>query len=292
MLEAGPGRDPVALAGHDVGALAPAAGGGWWAVANGTELWHVTGGEERAPATAPEGVRIHCLMDGPAGVLVGATEAGLFRLVGEELAPVPSFDSTPGRDTWSTPWGGPPDVRSMAAGPDVVVYVNVHVGGIPRTADGGATWQPTIEVDADVHQVIAHPDRVGTVLAACAYGLAVSRDGGRTWTIDDAGLHASYARAVAVAGDHVLLTASTGPRTRQAAIYRRPLDSDGPFERCTDGLPEWFDANLDTHRLASDGPTVVLAAPDDALYRSGDAGTTWERTDDGFPPVRCVVIEP
>src|SRR6266542_3823380 len=191
MLEAGPGRDPVALAGHDVGALAPAAGGGWWAVANGTELWHVTGGEERAPATAPEGVRIHCLMDGPAGVLVGATEAGLFRLVGEELAPVPSFDSTPGRDTWSTPWGGPPDVRSMAAGP-----------------------------------------------------------------------------AVAVAGDHVLLTASTGPRTRQATIYRRPLDSDGPFERCTDGLPEWFDANLDTHRLASDGPTVILAAPDDALYRS------------------------
>jgi RND family efflux transporter MFP subunit len=34
--------------------------------------------------------------------------------------------------------------------------VNVHVGGIPRSVDSGATWAPTIDVDADVHEVKDH----------------------------------------------------------------------------------------------------------------------------------------
>jgi hypothetical protein len=38
--------------------------------------------------------------------------------------------------------------------------------GVPRSTDGGATCQPTIDVDSDVHEVRAHPKRPGVVMAA------------------------------------------------------------------------------------------------------------------------------
>ena len=74
-----------------------------------------------------------------------------------------------------------------------VLLANVHVGGVPRSTDGGVTWQPTLEIDKDVHQVCAHPTRPDVVIAAAAVGLCVSRDSGATWTVEQEGLHASYA---------------------------------------------------------------------------------------------------
>ena len=157
--------------------------------------------------------------------------------------PVGGFDMVEGREAWHTPWGGPADVRSMALGDDAV-YVNVHVGGILASPDGGVTWSPTdLDIDTDVHQVFAVEHRV---LAALGHsGLASSSDGGRSWTVTTDGLHASYCRAVAASDDRVLLSASSGPRTRHAALYRGRLGGD-TFERCEKGLPEWFADNIDT----------------------------------------------
>jgi photosystem II stability/assembly factor-like uncharacterized protein len=88
--------------------------------------------------------------------------------------------------------------------------VNVHVGGILHTGDNGATWSPTIGIDADVHQV-ATAD--GLVLAAGARGrLLTSTDKGATWSLRTDGLDAGYSRAVVVCGDQVLLSTSEGPR--------------------------------------------------------------------------------
>src|SRR5439155_24761820 len=118
-------------------------------------------------------------------------------------------------------------------------HVNVHVGGIPRSRDGGATWEPTIDVDADVHQVLTHPQDANLILAAAAVGLCVSRDGGDTYRFVTDGLHSSYARAGAIAGDTVLLSACDGPHGGNAAVYRAPLALDRAFEKCERGLPEW-----------------------------------------------------
>jgi hypothetical protein len=98
---------------------------------------------------------------------------------------------------------GPPlGIRSIAATADgAVLLANVHVGGVPRSTDGGATWQPTIAIDSDVHEVRAHPHRPGVVMAAAAIGLCTSRDGGVTWNVEQEGLHAAYCSAVAFAGD-------------------------------------------------------------------------------------------
>jgi hypothetical protein len=232
--------------------------------------------------------RPRCLLPHEDGLLIGTAEAHLFRLRRDVVEPVEAFDEVGGRDRWFTPWGGPPDTRSLAGDTAGTVYANVHVGGIVRsTPEGG--WRPTIDIETDVHQVIAHPDRAGLVLAAAAFGLARSDDGGETWAITDEGLHAPYSRAVAVADDTVLVTASTGPSTRQAAVYSRPLDGSGPFERCAGGLPEWFPSNIDTHALAADGPRVAFGTAEGQVWTSADQGRTWDLALDGLPRVTALL---
>src|SRR5262249_2421624 len=209
-------------------------------------------------AGSTQSLRATCIAPTDAGVLVGSSEARLFRVApsGYGLEAVHAFDGADGRTDWYTPWGGPPDTRSIAEW-DEAVYVNVHVGGILRTTDAGEGWTPTIDIDEDVHQVTTAE---GLVLAACAGGLAVSSDRGETWVVRTDGLDARYSRGVVVCGDMALVSASRGPRGGQAAVYRGALAGDG-FERCRGGLPEWFDDNIDTHCL--DGP------PDGSLVAFG-----------------------
>src|SRR5205085_4798127 len=104
--------------------------------------------------------------------------------------PVPSFDEVEGRDAWHQPHGGPPAVRTSVADNEGRLYVNVHVGGIVRSDDDGRSWQPTIDIDNDVHQVATVPSQPGRIVAATARGLATSDDYGKTWRILDDGLHA------------------------------------------------------------------------------------------------------
>src|ERR1700733_13338246 len=73
-----------------------------------------------------------------------------------------------------------------------ILFATVHVGGIPRSMDGRRTWQPTIEINSDVHEVRAHQVDPGIVVAASAIGLCISHDAGATWTIERDGLHAPY----------------------------------------------------------------------------------------------------
>jgi len=184
----------------------------------------------------------------------------------------------------------PADVRAISAGAEGEVYVNVHVGGVVRSTDGGATWRPTLDIEHDVHQVLARPARPGLVLVAAADGFGLSDDGGDTWRWDTAGLHAHYCRAVALADDTVLLSASTGHRGRRATVYRRRLDGGERFEPCRVGLPEWFADNVDTGCLAAGGRTVVIGTEDGCVFLSADAGEHWAAVAKGLAPVRAVAL--
>ena len=225
------------------------------------------------------------LPTGDDGALVGTTEGHLVRVPGGGR--VDSFDDAPERERWYTPWGAPADVRSLAAAPDGTLFVNVHVGGILRSDDGGETWQPTLDMDLDVHQVVVAPD--GTVVAATAYGLAISTDGGHTFTVSDDGLHATYARAIAVAGDTIVMSVSTGPDGRRAAVYRRPLHGDEPFHRTAIGLPGTLPGNVDTFCIAADGDRAALGTVAGRVYLSDDAGASWSTVAAG-PPVTCLTF--
>jgi hypothetical protein len=260
-----------------------------WAIADGRALLRRTGGRW-ADGFSLGGHRATCLAPRANGLLIGTAQAHLFRVVGGTLEPVKSFETVEGRDSWYTPWGAPADVRSIAVGLDSAIYVNVHVGGIVRSRDAGRSWTPTVAIEADVHQVIAHPDRAEVVLAAANEGFGLSRDGGDSWRFTTDGLHAHYARAVAVAGETVLLSVSTGPQGRRAALYRKPLDCDTNFVRCSDGLP-WFDDNIDTSCLAAQGSLVVFGTHDGRVFRSLDEGARWTLMADGLPTITAVTID-
>src|SRR6188472_3125959 len=152
--------------GHELGdqsvrALAPDGHGGALAIVNGRSL------RRRAPdgvwsTVATTEFDLACCVAVGDVIYVGTDDARVLR-VDADGAPEPlrAFASVAGRDTWYAGSAvingqrvGPPlGIRSITATPDgAVLLANVHVGGIPRSMDGGVTWEPTIDVDSDVHE--------------------------------------------------------------------------------------------------------------------------------------------
>jgi hypothetical protein len=263
---------------------------GWWALTDEHRVWTSPDACTWTGAGSIRGLRANCVLPFDGGALVGTSEAHIVRVAGGKTERVRSVDNLNTRDDWYTPWGGPADVRSLSAGPDGAVYANVHVGGILRS-DDGAKWTPTpLDIDSDVHQVLAHPTKPGLVYAATAVGLAVSEDGGGTWDFEDEGMHAAYCRAVAVAGETLLVSASKSHTGRQSAVYRRPLHG-GAFERVTKGVPEWFAGNVDTYCMDARGDDAVLGTSDGRVFTSTDAGASWTEVLSGEARVNCVALD-
>lgn len=261
-----------------------------WVIARRNSVWHRDLNREWHKVASISNLRLNCLLSFNQTIWVGASEAHLFQVVADSLQTIDGFEQAEGRDEWYTPWGGPPDVRSLAVGTSSELYVNIHVGGILRSLDQGQTWQPTLDIHADVHEVKTLPTRPGLVLAATAEGLAISLDGGDSWSFDRTNLHATYARAVAVCGNTLLMSVSIGPRGNQAALYRRHLDQPGTFEKCDRGLPDWFSDNINTGCLAALEDVVAFGTSDGQIFLSNDTGITWERLAAGLAPIHALSL--
>ena len=273
--------------------------GGALAIVNGRSL------RRRAPngvwsAIAITELNLACCVAVGDVIYVGTDDARVLRVGADgALEPLRGFDAVAGRETWFAGSAiingervGPPlGIRSMTATSDgAVLLANVHVGGLPRSTDGGATWQPTIDVESDVHEVRAHPNRPGVVMAAAAIGLCVSRDGGMTWDVEQKGLHASYCSAVAFAGDDVLVSASVDHFAAQGAIYRRRVDGDDSLVAVSEGLPAWTEGIVDTGCIATRGSTFALVDRNGNVYVSADTGRRWSRQASGLAHPSSVLI--
>jgi hypothetical protein len=286
------------LAGHAMRALAPDQNGGALAIVDGHSLCRRTC-EGAWSTIATSQLDLACLAVVGDVTYLGTDDARVLRVgANGTIDPLGGFDAVSGRDTWYAGSAlvngqlvGPPlGVRSMTATSDgAALLANVHVGGIPRSTDGGVTWQPTIDVDSDVHEVCAHPVHPGTVIAAAAIGLCISRDGGATWTVEQEGLQASYCSAVAFSAEDILVAASTDHFAARGAVYRRPTDGKSPLQP-VGGLPRWLEGIVDTGCIATLGSALAVADNAGNLYASADAGHSWLHRDKGLPTMSRVLL--
>ena len=281
------------------------------AVADETEILALAPGDAPARRDAwtvlgslPDG-RANCLAELAGRLYVGAADARLWVMPadGGEPERVESFDLISSRDTWDTPWGGPPDVRSLAviSGAKPAIYADIHVGGIVRSFDLGKTWtQAPGSLHRDVHRLSTHPLRPDMVLAATAQGCFISHDRGETWD-----QHLSpfeprrYQRCVVADGSDprlILCTASLGPHPRgetgcEGMIFRSE-DLGGTWQAAHGGLPDHFQSTIDTHMLAASptgGGVFAFHDDDHSLWLSDDGARTWREVA-RLPDVRAVVL--
>jgi hypothetical protein len=233
-------------------------------------------------------------------IYVGTDDAHVLRVSAKgDVDILSGFDAVPGRDAWYAGSAlingklvGPPlGIRSIAATADgAVLLANVHVGGVPRSTDSGASWQPTIDIESDVHEVCAHPVYPEIVVGAAAIGLCISRDGGAKWTIEHEGLHALYCSAVAFVGNDILVAASADHFATQGAVYRRSIDGEGTLVPVDGGFPRWTDGIVDTDCIDARASAVCVADKGGNLYVSNDAGRTWLHRTDRLPAVSSILL--
>jgi hypothetical protein len=288
------------IADQPVRGLAPDGLGGALAIVGGHSLQRRAAGGGWVTVATSE-FELSCCMAVRDAIYAGTDDARMLRLSpgAGVLEIIDSFDSVPGRDTWfagsaivnGQRLGPPLGIRSLAANSNgSVLFANVHVGGIPRSTDGGRTWQPTIDINSDVHEVRAHPEDPDLVVAASAMGLCISRDAGATWTIESDGLHTAHCYAVAFSGDDILVSASTDPFAAQGKIYRRPMRPEGDIVPVEGGLPTWIDGKADTGCIATDGSAVIVVDRAGTLYVSTQFGRAWSRSNVELPTPSSVLI--
>ncbi len=286
--------DPKTLTGRNVTHLHLSPSGGLFAVLDGKEVWQGPNTDDpngdgwiKVGVISQESANCLYALDGY--VLVGTDAARLECIdlsgqAGSQI--VAGFDEIDGRDEWFTPWGGSPDVRAFAGSGDHI-YADIHVGWVCRSDDGGQTWtNHRNDLNADVHDIATHPDRPEMIAAATAEGFYRSDDAGESWVgalevFGDRG----YMRGLAIdCGDPdvMVITGSLGPHssgpTGVEAMLFRTDDGGKKWQKCHNGLPEFFENQIDTHFLAFSSSTseaMAFCDGDGTIYSTDDGALYW-----------------
>ncbi len=155
-----------------------------------------------------------------------------------------------GEQGWSVPWGhARGHVRSIAIDPHDPrrVYLAIEVGGIVRTENGGETWENVHGgIHDDVHAVAVNPRNGSALYAATRHGFGISHTYGRTWHAVNGFEGQGYCRPLAV-----------DPREPQRVYTVAATTGPGGFRR--------------------------KSGSEAGVFRSEDAGRSWERLTEGIP---------
>lgn len=221
------------------------------------------------------------------------------------------------------------DVVSLVVDPSApgTVYAMVRGGGVRRSTDGGATFDPMASGIAGHPLVVVTPDVAGggRLFATTPRGVLVSGSGGSSWHRPATGITGSTAgEPIVQAGTRLLLLSSTGLWTSADAganwshVASAPLRFDaaapaasgdtvvgpstGAVARSANGGQVWTQTRLSTvyvTGLAVDPvrPLHVFATTvngDHALWESSDGGGSWQPIDiaSGVTAAFAVAIDP
>jgi hypothetical protein len=271
------GETTPELPGRAVSFIAKDTGGTCLAIVDENQIWRRDAGATWSFVAQAE-IPLQALTSVAGTVFAGGlNEARMLRVsAAGDIERLSGFDVMAGREEWFA--GGPPlGVRSLTATADGgAILAGVHVGGIPRSIDGGANWTPTMPVMFDVHEVCAHPSLPDFVAAACAVGLCLSHDGGATWKLLAEGLDVTSSLAVAMLADEVLFSIQDGPFASRSQIWRRRNGAER-VEPVRDGLPEWLEGKVDTGHIAAGGGRAAVVDGGGNLWLSAAGSTGWQR---------------
>jgi photosystem II stability/assembly factor-like uncharacterized protein len=196
-------------------------------------------------------------------VLVGGEGAGLFESTdgGKTFSLITTLEGEQGREDWNDPDKQPPGHLGLSAiiptpdGPDRF-FVIVQGYSLFETTDGGKSWTPRNKgLRADwprdyedigfcVHKVVMSPTDNDRLYQQNHVGMHRSDDAGQSWTEISEGLPTEFGFAAAV-----------HPHDRDT-FYVIPLDPGHG-------------------RTMPDGQA--------AIWRTRDAGSSWQRLSDGLP---------
>ena len=253
-------------------------------IVNNHDVWSFAEGTWNHEVSAD--VTLNCVCWTDNRLLVGTERARLAWVDDGDLNFIESFDDVPERNLWKTPWGGPPDVRSLAVSTDETIYADIHVGWIVRSKDGGETWKNLRDdLNVDVHEVGTHPSRPAVVFAATAGGFYISDGYGDTFAHQSNGMPYHYQRACACFSerDVYLVSTSRGPHRQTEALLYRTEDA-GASWTLVNGLPENITANIDTFQIIIvEGAHALVVVENSDLYETDDWGVNWKKVAHDYP---------
>ncbi len=215
-------------------------------------VWHIRPGREEEPGLLWLGAA--------PGALLRSEDGGVTWAAVEEILAHPT------RDRWQPGAGGMccHSIQLDAGNPERM-YVAISAAGAFRSDDGGSTWTPINqgvladyrpdpypEVGQCVHKLLAHPARPGCLWQQNHCGVYRSDDAGASWRrLDEHGLPSRFGFPIMI----------------------HPRDPDTAFV-----IPQEADVN----RVSCGGRLGV--------YRTRDAGATWQLCADGLPQPAWVSV--
>jgi len=217
---------------------------GWGGLDTLERIWQIAPGGKNRPGVLYAGVEPAALFESRDHGATWTLNEGLW--------------NHPHRPKWQ-PGGGGLCLHTIlpdATNPDRM-WIAISTGGVYRTEDGGASWQvsnhgvraqflpdPHPEFGQCVHKVVSHPSRPERLFLQNHWGLYRSENGGESWQDMANGVPSDFGFAMAMHPHD--------PET----VYIMPLESD-------------------EFRVMPEGKLRV--------YRSRDAGRSWEPLTRGLP---------